>query len=64
MAKQPYYHHMAVLFTSTSDLSETVNAPAFRAKLERFLKRELGYVVPGSVQMDGVDAEPGDPADL
>ncbi len=64
--KQPFYHRMDVLFTATVDLSEEANSPEFLAKLESFLRRNLGTViVKGSVTLDGVvDAEPGDPADL
>lgn len=63
MSRQPFYHHMSVLFTATEDVSDVANGAEFRASLERFLKKNLGPVVKGSVEFDApVDAEPGDPA--
>jgi hypothetical protein len=62
--KQPFYHSMTVIFTGTEDYSDVAKTPEFLEKLERFLKKNLGPVVKGSVEMDSVDAEPGDPSDL
>ena len=65
MNNQPFYHRIDILFTATEDVSELANSAVFKTKLERFLKRNLGDIVKGSVELDApVTAEPGDPADL
>ena len=65
MNKQPFYHQMSVLFTSTQDVSDKINTPDFKEKLAAFLKRQLGPVLKDSVELDGpATAEPGDPSDL
>lgn len=65
MNKQPFYHSAGMLFTATADVSDKMNSADFVAKLARFLKRELGPVLPDSVAFDTpCTAEPGDPADL
>jgi hypothetical protein len=65
MNKQPFYHHVAVLFTATDDVTDRINSSDFKAKLAGFLKRNLGPVLTDSVELDGpATAEPGDPADL
>jgi len=65
--KQPFYHHMEILFTATEDASSAVNSPKFTEKLANFLKRNLpgAGVIKESVEFDApCDAEAGDPVDL
>lgn len=64
--KQPFYHHMSVLFTATEDVSDLANNTEFQEKLAKFLKRNLkGGIIKESVEFDApVNAEPGDPSDL
>lgn len=63
--RQPFYHRLDVLFVATADVSERANSKKFLARLGRFLKAELDYVLPDRTELDApCEAEPGDPADL
>lgn len=66
MNKQPFYHHVEVLFTATDDLSEDMNTREFKDSLEKFLKKSFPkLIVKHSLVFDTpVTAEPGDPTDL
>ena len=58
--KQPFYHEVQMLFTTTSGkyLTKTQIAKA-KAIIE-----SIGGVVKGSVEVIESEPEPGDPADL
>ena len=58
--KQPFYHEVQMLFTTTSGkyLTKTQTAKA-KAIIE-----SIGGVVKGSVEVIESEPEPGDPADL
>lgn len=61
---QPWHKSVELLFTTTRDVTEEMTTPEFRQKLEGFLKRNLGAMVKGSVEVNTSEAEPGDPRDL
>lgn len=54
---QPYYHRAVILFTATRDVPQR--------ELQRTLNlvKLPGYVA-GTLEVEEVGAEPGDPADL
>jgi hypothetical protein len=55
--KQPFYHEATILFTATKPLSKD--------ELEALLKTlKSGHVLHESFEVDSLEAEPGDPADL
>lgn len=58
MNKQPFYHRAVILFTATRDIGKD--------ELEEILRNKLrgNGVVAESPEVEEVDAEPGDPADL
>lgn len=58
MAKQPYYHSLGLLFTSTDGDHDKYQKAAIEA-----IKKVDG-VVPESVEFEYHESEPGDPADL
>lgn len=60
MNKQPFYHEVNIIFTSTRPIAQEEFAQA----LERLPKRKLG-IVAGSLEIEEFhEPEPGDPADL
>lgn len=58
MNKQPFHHRAVVLFTAT----EEIDAVSFGKLLNERI-RTKGFVK-DSFEIDEIDAEPGDPADL
>lgn len=59
MNKQPYYHRVdGLLFTATRDISQEEFIQAIKAPLKK-----LGVLI-NSIELECMDAEPGDPSDL
>mgnify|MGYP000878549486 CR=1 FL=1 len=57
MNKQPFFHRAVILFTATEALT--------RHDLEDLIdKRKLGPIILNTLEVEEIDAEPGDPADL
>jgi hypothetical protein len=56
--KQPFYHEVTFLFTATREFT--------RVELTLLLAKALKGrdVVKGTIDVESVEAEPGDPADL
>lgn len=63
--KQPFYCRLEVIFTATEDLTEAMNSPPFRERLEDHLFKSLSKtILTDSLVVESADAEAGDPADL
>jgi len=58
MNDQPFYHDLSILFTATR--------PIAQQELDKLLKEihKLGAVVDGSAEIQYLENEAGDPADL
>jgi hypothetical protein len=54
--KQPYYHRAVILFTATEPLT--------RETAERFISIKHRSVIKSTIEIEEIDNEPGDPADL
>lgn len=57
--KQPLYHRAEILFTAT----EAYDEDRLRKALDFGLRSERGYV-DGTLEVEAIDHEAGDPADL
>lgn len=65
MNKQPFYHRAVVLFTATEELDSKDVAEAIRVGMhKKFNDKGRELVVFGLIEIEEMDAEPGDPADL
>jgi hypothetical protein len=63
-SKQPFYHRVTLLFTSTSGCGEEQFLEAFQAFMKSKSASQLG-IVPNSLTVETYEEpEPGDPADL
>jgi hypothetical protein len=55
--KQPFYHRAVILFTATHDVDE-------KELLAAVKKLKIDGLLPNSIEIEEINAEPGDPADL
>lgn len=60
MNKQPFYHGVSILFTATTFLSEKQIMECLRIGFKQY----EDDVLMDSIEIESMDAEPGDPADL
>lgn len=59
MNKQPFYHSVGILFTATTEIS----AGEFSKLVSSAIKKH-DKILPDSVEIEYVEAEPGNPSDL
>lgn len=64
MAAQPFYHSASVLFTSTESVNRSELTDLLRKAIARLEKKNRLGILIDTVDVERVDDEPGDPADL